>query len=129
MSPYRPFRPRRIDRLVRDLGIFGSVWHQSSAQTSKVRCLDSGLTWIATYTLSRSNVPTDRQITLWGYRNMIPARKFFLCRSASITSSHGFGSEPPFLDIEIQAGSTITMSFLSPMNSIGPMVDRLITPA
>ena len=32
---------------VRDLGIFGSGWNQSSAQTSKVRCFDSGLTRIA----------------------------------------------------------------------------------
>jgi hypothetical protein len=60
---------------------------------------------------------------------MIPARKFFLCRGASITSAHGFGSETPFLDIDIQAGSTSAMAFLSPMNSIRPMVDRLVTPA
>ena len=39
----------------------------------------------------------------------------------TLETSH---SKPPFLDIEIQAGSTSSMSFLSPMNSIGSKVDR-----
>jgi hypothetical protein len=30
------------------------------------------------YILCRSNVPTDRQISLWRYRNIISASKFFL---------------------------------------------------
>ena len=36
-----------IDRLVRDLGIFGPVWINPQRKTSKVRCFDSGLNRIA----------------------------------------------------------------------------------
>jgi len=90
----------RIDRLEGDFGIFGPIRNQAPPQSVQAALLSCWIEPNREHILSRSDVPTDRQISLWRYRNVIPASKFFLRRGPSVSSAHASILHQIFYSVE-----------------------------
>jgi hypothetical protein len=86
------FDPLSLNRLEFKFRIFGPVRNQSSLQSiqASLLCL-----WIAPDRkdiLCWRNVPTDRQIPLGRYREVIPTSKLFFGGRSSVSSAHALNS-------------------------------------
>jgi len=86
-SPYRPFPPARY-RLAISF-TYCRTQIRPHRNPSRVRWLGFRVEPDRQDTLRRRDVVADRQISLRGYRDMIPASQFFLRSRSPIPTAHG----------------------------------------
>jgi hypothetical protein len=82
-----------VDGPISDLRFFDPIWNQSPLQGVERSLLDLRIEANGQHLLTRRNVITDRQISLFWDRNVVEPGEFFFLSCSTIASAHKAGKQ------------------------------------